>query len=170
MTEPDIVLGEGESLVSEPTELIYRQITQHLLTPDGAIATHAYTDPSSGGGRPSYSLSSKVSAQDSRDWHTRNSRRNGRAPSLGVRALSVAEVASAKRWVVDDGDAPLEQDEVRAPGHCYVNVEKLDRTTLKSVRAILWRAADKRGEIPTDETLEDGELDLTSVGDPAAIE
>jgi hypothetical protein len=170
VTEPDLELGEGETLMADPTELSYRQITAYLLDPSGAIATHAYTGEKSSGGRPSYSASSKVSAQDSRDWHTRNAGLNGRATSLAVRAISVEEVVAAKRWVVDDSAAPLGQDEVRAPGHCYVNAVGLDRLALKSLRAALWKAADDRGEIATNETLEDGEIDLSAVADEAQEE
>ena len=161
MSETDLELGEGESLVADQDELIYRQITKHMLDPSGAVATHAYTGESSGDGQPSYSRSSVVSAQESRDWHTRNSR----SPSLGVRGLTVGEVVVAKRWVVDDSAAPLNPDEMRAPGHCYVNAVGLDRVTLKSLRAILWNAANRRGEIATRETLEDGELDLEAGSD-----
>jgi hypothetical protein len=165
VTDIDLELGEGESLVADPTELIYRQITKNLLDPSGAIATHAYTGESSSDGRPSYTRSSKVTAQESRDWHTRNSRKNGRAPSLAVRALTVAEVVTAKRWVADDSGAPVEPDGVRPPGHCYVNAVGLDRVTLKSLRAALWKAANERGEVETHETLDDGEFDLSALAD-----
>lgn len=162
MPEPDVELGDGENLVAEPDELIYRQITKHLLDPSGAIATHAYTGEKSSGGRPSYARSSIVTAQDSRDWHSRHARRTGREQSLAVRALSVGEVITARRYIVDDSGAPLPEGEERAPGHCYVNAVGLDRAALKSLRASLWTAANQRGEIETHETLEDGELDLST--------
>jgi hypothetical protein len=155
MTDIDLELDDGETLVADTDELIYRQITKHYVDPHGVIATHAYTGES-GSGDPSYARSSLVSAQDSRDWHTRNTN----SPSLSVRAVTVGEVVAAKRWVIDDSDAPLLPDEKRAPGHCFIDVDGLDRLTLKSLRAVLWKAANDRGEIPTHETLADGELDV----------
>ena len=160
MTEPDLELGEGESILAVSDDLIYRQITKHLLAPNGAIATHAFVDSD----EPSYTQSTIVTAQESRDWHTKHSK----SPSLQVRAVTVREVVQSECLVIDDTKAPLEADEIRAPGHCYVDARKLDRVTLKSLRAILWNLANGRGEIPTKEPLEDGELDLTAVSDGTA--
>lgn len=149
-------LAEGEELIVED-ELIYRQITKHMIDPEGRIVTHAFADST---GMTSYSRSSRVSGQESRDWHTSISK----SPSLAVRGLLVTEVISAKRWVVDDHATPLEAGEVRAPGHCYVDSKKLDKLTLKSLRADLWMAATARPEIVTRGQLADGELDFGSHG------
>lgn len=152
---PDLQLAEGETLVTEADELIYRQITKHLKDPSGAIATHAFTGES-GKGNPSYARSSVVTAQASRDWHTENTK----SSSEGVWALSVCEVVATKRWVIDDTGAPLAPGELRSPGHCFVDIDGLDRVALKSLRTLLWKAATERGEIPTSAPLGDGELDL----------
>jgi hypothetical protein len=151
----DLELAEGETLVDDETELIYRQITKHMMDGRGQVATHAFTGQS-GEGDPSYARSSAVTAQASRDWHTRYSRN----PSLGVWGLTVAEVIEVERFVIDDTGVPLEPDERRAPGHCFIDLDGLDRVALKSLRAALWQAAMDREEIPTREPLQDGELEL----------
>lgn len=151
-----VTLAAGESLMTDADELIYRQLTEHLVTDDGRIATHAFTGPTSEGGMPSYARSTLVTAQDSRDWHTQNSR----SPSTGVWAVTVGEVLAIRRAVIDDSAVPLSADEKRAPGHCYIDVRGLAKGELKAVRAALWLAATTRAEIPTREPLADGEFDL----------
>jgi hypothetical protein len=155
MTPIDLELAEGESLIATADELIYRQITEHLKHGD-QVATHAFTGPSSEGFTPSYSRSSVVSAQDSRDWHTRR----GHSPSLGVWAVTIQEVVGAASRAIDDSRRPLAEGEVRAPGHCFVDARGRDKLAVKELRAALWEAAMRRGEIPTRAPLQDGELDL----------
>jgi hypothetical protein len=156
---PDIELSDGESLmIDDGAELVYRQITAHLKTPTGQVATHAFTGES-GVGKPSYARASRVTAQESRDWHTRNAN----SASLGVWALAVDEVTRADRWVIDDGLVPPQEGERRSPGHCFLDVRGLERVRLKSLRVTLWNAAMDRGEIPTAETTAEGELDLSAV-------
>lgn len=141
----DIELGEGESIMAEAEELIYRQITKHMLTKDGQIGSHAFGAADSDAGRPSYSRSSVVSAQEARDWFDANAR----SRSLEVRALTVAEVAKAERMVIDDSAAPLAEGDKRAPGHCFVDFRNATSPEIKRVRAILLRFALRRGEVPT---------------------
>lgn len=157
MTPADLELDDGEELVVDD-ELIYRQITEHLLDREGRVATHAFTGPSADR-KPSYARSTLVTAQESRDWYTRNSK----SPSLAVHAVSVSEVITAGRWVIDDSGSPLEEGKQRSPGHCFVDARELDKLALKSLRADLWRAAMSRGEIATREPLADGEFDLESL-------
>jgi hypothetical protein len=157
MTAIDLELAEGESLMADADELIYRQITEHLRHGEN-IATHAFTGPSSEGGMPSYARSSVVNAQDSRDWHTAHAK----SPSLGVWAVTTGEVVVATSRVIDDAEAPLADGEQRAPGHCYVDARGRDKLALKELRAALWEAATSRGEIPTRVPLADGELDIDS--------
>jgi hypothetical protein len=157
MTAADLEFAEGETLVVGD-ELLYRQITKHLLDDEGRVATHAFTGPSAEE-KPSYGRSSIVTAQDARDWHTEHAK----SPSLSVHAVTVSEVIAAGRWVIDDSKSPLELGKTRAPGHCFVDVRKLDRQALKDLRAELWQAAMRRGEIPTREPLPDGEFDLEAL-------
>ena len=154
MIPADIELAEGENLVADADELIYRQITQHMLTSEGKVSSAAFAPSTADQGKPSFARSSAVTPQKARDWHTRNARSRSR----GVRALSIAEVAQAERFVIDDSGAPLADGEDRAPGHCFVDFRGLDKPERKSVAAVLLRFALQRGEIPTNETLEDGEL------------
>lgn len=153
MTTVDLKLRERESLMSDADELIYRQITAHMM--DGnQIATTAFGPMPADSDMPSYSRSSVVEPQDARDWHTRNAP----SPSLGVWALAVAEVIEAERHVIDDSAVALDASNMRAPGHCFVDYRGLSRVERKTVRSRLWFRAVERGEIPTNATLGNGEL------------
>lgn len=152
----DLELVKGESLMVREDELIYRQITKHLMHGD-TVATHAFTGSTSDAGKPSYGRSDVVSAQESRDWHTEYAK----SPSIGVWALTVQEVVVAGSRAIDDSRVPLVGDQRRPPGHCYVDARDLDRLALKELRASLWSDAMRRGEIPTHEPRGDGELDIS---------
>ncbi|GGD76532.1 hypothetical protein [Microbacterium murale] len=157
----NIDLGEGEALVEDASELIFRQITKHSLSKDGRVGTHAFGQADSDRGKPSYSRRSVVSAQEARDWHNANAR----TQSLAVWALALEEVFAERLWAIDDSAAPVEEGKVRAPGHCYVDYRHLSRGEVKSIRARLYFAAERRGEIPTtSEVIGDGLIDLAEVG------
>lgn len=155
MTVVALTLDEGESLIAGEDELVYRQITKHLMH-NGSVATHAFTGTTADAGKPSYSRSTVVGPQDSRDWHTANAK----SPSLGVWAVSVGEVELAGTHAVDDSRTPIREGERRSPGHCYVDARIDDRLALKVLRASLWEAAMQRGEVPTSEPRPDGQLDV----------
>lgn len=154
MTSVEIQLNDGESFVADENELIYRQITQHMITKDGQIGSHAFGASNADRGMPSYSRSTLVSAQDARNWHTANAN----SPSLSVWGLTVGEVAEVKRIVVDDSGTPLPDGVLRAPGHCFIDLRNLTTDQIKSIRAVLLRAALQRGEIPTLELVADPPL------------
>ncbi|ROR83244.1 hypothetical protein SAMN06295974_1306 [Plantibacter flavus] len=156
MMGPDVELLEGEQLMVDAHELAYRQITPKMYTDDGKIASHVFGPSSSDQDKPSYSRASVVTAQESRDWHSANAS----TPSAGVWAVSVGEVVEAKRHVVDDSKTPLEVYGIRAPGHCFVDFRGLNRGQKKELRASLLMCALRRGEIPTEEPLADGQLFL----------
>lgn len=153
MTTVDLELREGESLMGDADELIYRQITARMM--DGnQIATMAFGPMPADNNMPSYSRSSVVEPQDARDWYTRIAPN----PSLGVWALAVGEVIEAGRYVIDDSEVALDANNKRAPGHCYVDYRGLSRAERKTLRSRLWFRAVERGEIPTNATLGNGEL------------
>lgn len=153
MTEADVNLVTGETLMDEPSELMYRQITPHMM--DGEkIASAAFGPYPVDSGKPSYSRSSAVEPQDARDWHNRNAS----SVSLSVWAVSVAEVIFTTRPAIDDSASPLPPGKKRAPGHCYIDFRGLTPGVRKSVRGHLYFRAIDRGEIPTEPTTEDGEL------------
>jgi len=154
MTTVDLELREDESLMSDADELIYRQITAHMM--DGnQIATTAFGPMPADRDMPSFSRSRLVEPQDARDWHTRNL---PRSPSLAVWALAVGEVIEAERYVIDDSAVTLDANSKRAPGHCFVDYRGLSRPERKTLRSQLWFRAVERGEIPTNATLGDGEM------------
>jgi hypothetical protein len=153
MMQIDLELRDGESLMSDEDELVYRQITVHMM--DGEqIATTAFGPMPSDNGMPSFSRSSLTNPQDARDWHTRNVP----SPSLGVWALAVGEVLEAGRYTIDDSGAPLVPDNKRAPAHCFVDYRGMLRLERKTLRGRLWFRAIERGEMQTAALLGDGEL------------
>lgn len=154
MTLADVELLEGEQLMSAAGELAYRQMTPHMFEDDGRVATSVFGPSTADNGKPSYSRSAKVTAQEARDWHTRNASK----PSQGVYAVSVGEVIAAGRHAVDDSECPLAEGEKRAPGHCFVDFRGLTRAQKKDLRAKLHIHAMARGEIPTIATPEEGQL------------
>lgn len=153
MTAAEVTLGEGEALTTEREELIYRQIVEWMVS-TGEIGTHVFGPATSDHGMPSYSRSSVVTAQQSRDWH----HQNVESRSTGVWALSVDEVLELELLVIDDSKAPLAAGEKRAPGHCFVDYRGMAKADVKAVRYKLYLKAIARGEIPTTEPTGDGEL------------
>lgn len=145
MTDANIELRDGESLITDVDEVLYRQITEHMKDGD-RVASTAFGPMPIDRDMPSFSRGSLVSAQQARDWHTRIAA----SPSLGVWAITAGEVMEAGRWSIDDSGTPLAQDENRAPGHCYVDYRNLSRPQRKALRGHLWMRAMERGEIPTE--------------------
>lgn len=147
MTTRNLVLEEGEQLVPAGEELLYRQITRHMITEDGAVGTHAFGPQSADRGKPSFSRSTRVSAQESRDWHSEHARTR----SVGVRAVSVDAVVKARTWAIDDSAAPQPAGPPRAPGHCFVDYRGLESRVVKAVRASLYMAS---SEVETDDNVD----------------
>ena len=119
-----------------------------------SVALDASRPTTADKGTPSYSRSKVVTAQEARDWHTRNARTR----SLGVWAVTVGEVVKSKRYVVDDSKTPLPDNEKRAPGHCFVDYRGLTKQQERELRTNLYFRAIDRGEVPTAATTEDGQL------------
>jgi len=153
MTAGSIELLELEQLVDDGEEVIYRQITIHMR--DGnKIRTDAFGPSTADKFMPSYARSSVTSAQDARDWHTRNAK----SASTAVYGVSVGEAIASGRHVVDDSEVPLAAGEVRSPGHCFVDFRGLTKNEVRVLRTKLYFHAVARDEIATSETLEDGQL------------
>ncbi|MBW8172134.1 hypothetical protein K0651_03610 [Ornithinimicrobium sp. Arc0846-15] len=154
MTDVQVELKEGEQLVGELEEIGYRQITPHLLRDGRQVATSAFGPSTADAGKPSYSRSLIVTAQEARDWHSANARK----PSEAVYGVSVGEVIQSGSVVVDDSDCPIANDESRAPGHCFVDFRGLPKPEERELRAKLYMHAMERGEIPTEPLNQDGAL------------
>ena len=137
MTTRDLVLEDGEELVPPGDELLYRQITEHMVTAEGTLGTHAFGPSSADRGKPSFSRSTRVASQESRDWHSNHAK----SRSLGVRAVPVDAVILARTWAIDDSAAPEAVGEQRAPGHCYVDYRGLLPREVKAVRASMFLAS-----------------------------
>lgn len=154
MTEVHIELKECEQLVGELEEISYRQITPHLFEDGRQVASYAFGPSTADAGMPSYSRSSIVTAQESRDWHSAYAQK----PSEAVYGVSVREVIESGSVVVDDSKCPIADNESRAPGHCFVDFRGLPKPRVRELRAKLYMHAMERGEIPTEPLIEDGAL------------
>lgn len=137
-----LTLRDCEHLVDDESEMLYRQITKHQM--DGEkIASHAMGPATSDLGMPSYSLASKVSAQDAYDWHNANAN----SPSKAVATISVGDAVAAGLVVVDDSDCPPEPGKPKAPGHCYPDFRNESKGTERVKRAVLLRSALGHGQV-----------------------
>lgn len=131
-------LEDCEIALSDESELIYRQVTEHQWdSQSNTPATHAFGPSTVDKGMASYSRSSIVSAEQSRAWHNENAS----SLSLSVWGVSVAEVIGQETRVVDDAPCPGD----RAPGHCYVDFRHLDKRDERRIRGMLLARALARG-------------------------
>ncbi|WP_156911203.1 hypothetical protein [Arsenicicoccus bolidensis] len=128
------------------SELLWRQIPPHNFDHTvGQPGAAAFGPQSSDARKPSFSLSSKVSAQAARDWHNANAR----STSVGVWSCSVTEVYDAGSQVVDDSKIPSEPDVEQSPGHVFVDYRDLKKADKNLLQATLLMKALARGEIIT---------------------
>jgi len=153
MSGVDVELRDGERLMSNADELLYRQMTQHMFDGD-KLKTEAFGPTSADRDMASYSRSTEVTPQESRDWHTQYST----SPSLGVWGVTVGEAIASGRHVIDDSQCPLAEGRHRPSGHCFIDFRGLPKPAKREVRARLYFYATARGEIPTLHMLKDGQL------------
>lgn len=137
----------GEIELTNEGELLWRQLTRSLWDEDRRVPGMLACGPQAADNRkPSFSRSSKVSAQESRDWH----QQNASSRSFAVWAVTVGDVQAAKLRAVDDADAPeVPGEPVRAPGHAYVDYRGLTKPEMKDAKANLLRAMLAHEEQPT---------------------
>lgn len=130
----------GEEEITNPDELIFRQITPHILCDkDGTPASHAFGPSTADQGKPSYSRESKVTPQEAFEWHNSQAR----SKSVGVWGCAITEVHTANLRAVDDSG--VASNTPKAPGHCFVDFRGLTKQEIRNRRALLFRAALKRG-------------------------
>ncbi len=67
MTISSVELLEGEQLMSDEAELAFRQMAPHMFEDGGRISTAVFGPSTSDHGKPSYSRSSVVTAQQARE-------------------------------------------------------------------------------------------------------
>lgn len=154
MSEVISALEPGEFVIEPSPELIFRQITKHLIRNDrvGSIAFLSSADR----GKPSYSRSSIVSPQASRDWHTSIAG----SPSLAVCALAVDDVSSLGIRSIDDSNAALSEGESRAPGHCFIDCRNLTKSEMTNLRSNLLRFAIGHGFMSTRDPKNSAEIEF----------
>lgn len=139
-------LEEGESEISDPYELLWRQMTRSIWDSDKRQPGLLSCGPQAADHRkPSFSRQVMVTAQESRDWH----QKNASSPSYGVWSVSVGDIIEATLRAVDDSDAALEPGQVRAPGHVFADYRELTKSEMKDARGNLLRAMIARGEQST---------------------
>ncbi|MDD0856771.1 hypothetical protein NHF46_01030 [Arthrobacter alpinus] len=139
----DLMSCEAE-LLEEETEDLFRQVTAHHWDDQvGRPLAAAFGPSDSDQGKASYTRSTKVSAEDSRNWHNDNAR----SASKGVFKVTVDEVVKASLRAVDDSGCPIPEGEKRAPGHCFVDFQHVKKKEERRLRAILYAKALAWGEI-----------------------
>ena len=141
-----VELSTCEISVAPSGELLYRQITDHHWDPVAKKpSSTAFGPATSDKGMPSFARSTKVSPQESRDWH----QHNARSRSRGVWACTDEDVVRAGTRSVDDSNCPSHPQQPRSPGHCYVDYRHYTKRDVRIVRRVLLAAALDRGETPT---------------------
>lgn len=136
---PEDSLGDN----GEP-EVLYRQITQTKWDPDQKRpGTNAFYPQRSDERRPSLGRSSKTTASESFEWHNSHAR----SQSLSTWACSVAAVHRAGTTPIDDSAVPLQENEVRAPGHAFVDYREMEKSKMKIIAAHLLLDAYERGQV-----------------------
>jgi hypothetical protein len=139
-------LSAGEIELSDADELLWRQMTRSIWDEDKRQPGLLSCGPQAADHRkPSFSRSTKTTAQESRDWH----QQNAASASLAVWSVSVGDVDDASLRAVDNGDAALEPEEKRAPGHAFVDYRDLSKQEMKDARGNLLRAMIARREQET---------------------
>lgn len=150
----DSVNQEPCEIELEQNEDLYRQIPTHLWDGQaGRPLASAFGPSDADKGKPSYSRSTLVSAQASRDWHNENAR----STSRGVYKVTVDEVVKADLKSFDDSKCPVPPGEKRAPGHCYVDFQHLagDKKEERRLRGLLYARALAWGKIETQSRAEE---------------
>jgi len=137
----------NEAQITNAGEVLWRQITKSLYDEDNRRPGLLACGPQAADARkPSFTRSSVISAQDSRDWHQNHSA----SASLGTWSLSVGDVEDAGLRAVDDSKRPPEPGEPgKPPGHAYVDYRPLTKAEMKDARAKLLLAMLGRGEEST---------------------
>lgn len=131
-------------LLDDDQEDLFRQIPPHLWDNQlGRPSSAAFGPSDADKGRASYSRATKVTAQESRTWHDENAR----SKSMGVFKVTVDDVNNAKLRAVDDSGCPLPEGEKRAPGHCFVDFQHVDKKEQRRLRGLLYTKALDWGEI-----------------------
>lgn len=150
MTDQSFVELEPQEIAiphdSDPPELLYRQVCAHIWDSQyGKPNLDSFGPQGSDKRKPSFSRSSIVTAQQSRDWHNANAR----SKSMGVWACSVVEIQEAGTRGIDDSETPLLPGTKRAPGHAFVDYRHMTKPQIREVKAKLLMAALGRKEIDT---------------------
>lgn len=139
----DLESCEAELLDDEQEDL-FRQIPPHHW--DGQVGrprAAAFGPSDADQGKASYSRSTKVTPEESRTWHDDNAR----SASMGVFKVTVDEVVKAALRAVDDSGCPVPDGDKRAPGHCFVDFQHVDKKEQRRLRGILLTHALAWGEI-----------------------
>jgi hypothetical protein len=138
-----VELGSCEAELLEDEDL-FRQIPPHHWDDRAGRPRAAAFGPSdSDAGKASYSRSAKVTPYESRTWHNDNAR----SASMGVYKVTVDEVAKVSLRAVDDSACPVPPGEKRAPGHCFIDFQHVDKKEQRRLRGLLYANALAWGEI-----------------------
>lgn len=148
MTESTFAaLRDGEELMTEQREILYRQVTIHTWDEvNRQPSSKAFQPTGADAGMSSYSREGKIDAKSAREYHTAHAK----SASLGVWGLTVEEVETEGLRAVDDSQSsPPEGLEEWPPGHCFVDYRHLQPREIRTVRGMLLAKALGREEIPS---------------------
>lgn len=154
-------LVTGEELLTDPSELYFRQCNPQFIT-NGQPTSQIFGNfPSTDFGRLSGARSSASTPESAYKFHTENLDQQ----SAGTWAVSVSEVISKQSRIIDDTNSPTTRPPAPCPpGHSYIDMRHLTNGERKRLRSHLVIAAKNRGRLhpddmdlfsSTDSTLED---------------
>ncbi len=140
------VTGPTHGPFRNPGVPMWRQMTRSIWDEANAQPGLLSCGPQGADHRkPSFSRQSRVTAQESRDWH----QKNAAWASRSVWSISVSEIVEATLRAVDDADATLDPGQKRALGHAYADYRGLTKGEMKDARGNLLRSMIARGEQQT---------------------
>lgn len=135
------LLADGESLLSDPAELLWRQVSPSFFIDGDKISSQAFRPGGRDHGKMSTSRASVQSAAGAYDFHTNVRRLN----SAGTWAITVEEVNDAGSRAVDDSKATTAPAPPCPPGHTFVDFRPYGTNTARRIGGLLLDAAVHRG-------------------------
>lgn len=133
-------LEEGEVLMSDPEEILWRQVNPAFVH-GGTITSQAFRPTPTDKGRLSVSRSSVETAEDAYKFFTQILRRS----SAGSWSVSFSEVQGAGSRAIFDAEAVTAPPPPCSPGHSSVDYRPFGSSAIKRIGAELALKADKRG-------------------------
>lgn len=138
-------LAEGEELLSDRSELWYRQALPSVVEDRGVLNQLAFRLTDSDEGRLSGSREAKQTPQGAFE----DRERINPGKTVGTWGVSVGEVNDAGRWCVDDSAIPSPDDSPfpKPKGHSYLDMRGMAKREIRNLRVVLAEHATQRGRL-----------------------